>query len=267
MTVKQPSYKPPFLDWITTGVILLMVGGFAALVWGQHAGYVPFWASIILGTLLMNLSFTAWHEPAHRNFSRVRVLNDIAGIIASAGSVYPGYYARRWEHLVHHRFEGIPGKDPVYYRIQTNFWRFPLDVFLVNYGPNKRTLDIPDSFHPIKPWMKVADALSNLFALGLIALSVLFDFWFALVCAWIIPRVIVFIIHAYYICFFPHHIDEGGYKVYRVRDRGWLLRFLTVEQNFHGLHHKWPYIPWYKYRKVFKDYSESMDEMDVEVLH
>ena len=103
MTVQQPSYKPPLLDWVTTLVILLMVGGFVGLTWGQHVGVVPFWASIIAGSLLMNLSFTAWHEPAHRNFSRIRVLNDIAGIVASAGSVYPGYYARRWEHLVHHQ--------------------------------------------------------------------------------------------------------------------------------------------------------------------
>ena len=266
MTKPQPVFKAPFLDIATFMVIMAMVAGFPLLIWATHLGVVPLWAAVVIGTVLMNLSFTAWHECSHRNFSRVKIFNDIGGVLAAAASCYPGYYARRWEHLVHHRWEGVPGKDPVYYRIQTNFWRFPLDVLLVNWGPNKRTIDIPDSFHPILPWMRVVDTLTNLSGLVAIGLSIYFGFWPALVAGWVIPRVIVFVLHAYYICYFPHHVDEGGYQLYRVRRLGFLGRFITVEQSFHGLHHKWPYIPWHQYSTVVQDYMDELPEHDVQVL-
>ncbi len=266
MTKPQPVFKAPFVDVTTLMVILAMAVGFPILVWSTHLAVMPLWGAVIIGSILMNLSFTAWHECSHRNFSRVRIFNDIAGVLAAVASTYPGYYARRREHLVHHRWEGIPGKDPVYYRIQTGFWRFPLEVLLVNWGPNKRTIDTPDSFHPIKPWMKVVDLLSNLFGLVLIGVSIYLGFWIALLAAWVIPRVIVFVLHAYYICYFPHHIDEGGYQVFRVRQLGFWIRFITVEQSFHGLHHKWPYIPWHQYSAVIKEYADDLDAHDIQVL-
>ncbi|SVC57188.1 uncharacterized protein METZ01_LOCUS310042, partial [marine metagenome] len=115
----------PFVDGITGILILSMVVGLPVVGWFYYNGTLPFWMAVVLGTLLMNLSFTAWHEPSHQNFSKFKWLNHIAGWIASVASIYPGYFARRREHLIHHRWAGDDVKDPVYPRIQSTFLSFP----------------------------------------------------------------------------------------------------------------------------------------------
>ncbi|MCA9670124.1 MAG: fatty acid desaturase [Myxococcales bacterium] len=252
----------PLVDVPTAAIVVLMIAGTPLLVWGTHRGHVPWWAAFLAGTYLMNLSFTAWHEPAHGTFSSSRRLNLIVGWLSSFASVYPGYFARRREHLVHHKFEGTQGKDPVYPRIQTTFFGFPLRIMQQMFKPDP--LDVPETFHPITPGQRLSDMISNLLVLGVLGVAIALGFWRALLVAWIVPRFFVVMIHAYYICFFPHHIEDGGYRVYRIRRDGILLKLLTVNQHMHGIHHKWPWIPWHKYQLVRRELGDELYNEDIE---
>jgi beta-carotene hydroxylase len=256
--------KRPWMDGWTAALIVLMVAGFPLLVWAHAAGWLPAWAAVLLGTLLMNLSFTAWHEPAHANFSRVGWLNDLAGFLSSVASVYPGYYARRREHLVHHRYQGIEGMDPVYPRIQATFWGFPFQLLrsIVASPP----LGVPASFLPITRGQWISDQVSNLLAVAALAASIALGFWPSLLWAWVLPRVIVFWLHAYYICFFPHSVVGGGYEVYRVRERDHWLPFVTVAQSLHGIHHRWPHVPWHRYAAVLRDARQEIEAAGVRLV-
>ena len=116
----------PFVDpWSGFLLVFQYAAGFAVAA-AYFANLLPLWAGFLIATFLMNLSFTTWHEASHGNFSRVVWLNRWLGIVASLYSLYPGYFARRREHLAHHRWEGDAQHDPVYPRIQTGFWAFPL---------------------------------------------------------------------------------------------------------------------------------------------
>jgi beta-carotene hydroxylase len=246
----------PLVDWRTAAVILLMTLGTPVLVWAVHAAYLHPLSGLLIGSYLMNLSFTAWHEPAHHLFSKKRWLNTVAGWIASFASAYPGYFARRREHLVHHKYEGIPGKDPVYPRIQVSFWKFPLMIVALFLSPPR--LDVPDSFQPYTKAQRLSDNISNLLVVVIVVVSILYGFWWALLWGWILPRGVVFGVHALYICYFPHAIDGGGYQVLRIRRDTWLLRLLMINQHLHGLHHGWPWIPWYRYQAVLRAFAKEL---------
>ncbi len=254
----------PFVDGITGILIFSMVVGLPVVGWFYYNGTLSFWMAVVLGTLLMNLSFTAWHEPSHQNFSKFRWLNHTAGWIASVASIYPGYFARRREHLIHHRWAGDDVKDPVYPRIQSTFLSFP--KVLVDSNRKFNFNNIPESFHPMTIGQRIADLVSNSFALALIIGSIFFGFFKAVLWVWIIPRVCIFFIHAYFICYLPHAMEQGGYQVKRVRRRGWFQRFISVEQNMHGVHHAWPSIPWHQYKNFISLNSDTILKENIEMV-
>ena len=194
--------EKPVVDGLTGILIFSMVVGIPVVGWLFHHGVLPFWATVIFGTLLMNLSFTAWHEPSHQNFSKFKWLNNVAGWIASLSSVFPGYFSRRREHLIHHRWAGDKLKDPVYSRIQSTFLSFPKSLVASNRRFNFQ--NIPESFCAITKTQRIADQASNWIAVVLIVGSIFYGFWEAVLWAWIVPRFFIFFIHAYLICYLPH---------------------------------------------------------------
>ena len=176
--MKQPiefNGVKPIIDGITGVLVLFVVVGLPTVGWFYNNEVLPFWAAVVFGTLLMNLSFTAWHEPSHQNFSKFKWLNNTAGWMASIASIYPGYFARRREHLIHHRWAGDIVKDPVYPRIQSTFLSFP--KVLVDSNRKFDFKNIPESFHPITIGQRIADLASNSFAVALIIGSIFFGFF------------------------------------------------------------------------------------------
>ncbi len=115
----RPDTRRATLDIPTTAVGVLMIAGLVAVIALHATGRLPLLVGLVLNTLLMNLSFTAWHEACHGNLSKRRAVNTAFGIATSFASIYPGYFARRREHLCHHRFEGDAAQDPVYPRIRS----------------------------------------------------------------------------------------------------------------------------------------------------
>ena len=252
------------LDVRTADIILLMVLGLPGVMWAYHQGFIHFVVALLIATLLMNLSFTAWHEASHATLSSLRPVNDCLGFIASLASVYPGYFARRREHLIHHKWQGMPGKDPVYARIQTGFWGFPFKVAQVALAGEP--WDIPASFQPITRAQRISDLVSNLLAVSIVCVGCMGGYAVEVLGLWVLPRAIVLVVHAYYICFFPHVIPGGGFRLYRNRRPNLLLRFLTMEQTFHGLHHRWPFIPWHRYAEAQRKHASELAAEGIEVV-
>lgn len=236
--------KAPF-DVKTLGLFALLALAMVALTLGHDLGFVPFWVAALLGTLAMNLSFTVWHETSHANFSRSTIGNHALGILASFFSVYPGYFARRREHLAHHRWEGHPEQDPVYPRIQGSVWIFfPRLTWLTI----QRAGLIDPSFLPLTETQKRIDRLTLGFFALLTGLAIHYEFFTSLLAVFLLPRLAIFYLHAFYICYLPHARREGGFEKYRVaQNPAWWWRVLTVGQWAHGVHHRWPNIPWHQY--------------------
>ena len=261
---KESHRAKPILDCITGVLVLSMVVGLPVVSWFYHRGVLPFWVTVVLGTLLMNLSFTAWHESSHQNFSKFKWLNHVVGWIASLTSIYPGYFARRREHLIHHRWAGDEAKDPVYSRIQSTFLSFP--KVLVDSNRKFNFKNVPKNFHPTTRGQRTADLASNSLVAALVISSMFYGFFNVVFWVWIVPRFFIFFIHAYFICYLPHAVEQGGYQVNRIRRGGWIQRFISVEQNMHGIHHLWPWIPWHQYHNFKSLNSNTILENNIEII-
>lgn len=252
-------------DYLTIFLIGIMLTLHGSVIYWQLMGYLSFLVATLACCLIMNMSFTFWHECCHENLSRNRMFNQSVGIITSFFSFFPGYYARRREHLVHHKFEGVPGKDPVYFRIQnTSFRKFLWTAVVVNYLEN-RPDEVPSTFLPLSRREKIIDKIT----VGLVWLVIFFlvsaGKWEVALATIVIPRVFIFIYHAYVICFFPHFVPEGGYRKYRAYPHGLLVRILTMNQAYHGIHHYSPKVRWYNYPLVHEKFKTSFSENEIEL--
>ena len=262
--MSQLANKKHLADPITSLLLLVYFIGIPLIIYLASIELLPLWAGLLIGTFLMNLSFTAWHECSHNNFSQYKFLNTIIGVAAGAFSLYPGYFATKREHLIHHMFQGQDGKDPVYPRIQTSFLGFPWKL-LLNF---RMKISDPEviAFMPLSAWQKTVDLMVYMVVVSIIFTSIMKGWFIALLFSWIIPRGLVFWMHAYYICFFPHQIAAGGYELFRVRKPSWFKRIITVDQIMHGLHHKWVYIPWHRYKQAYGIIKESKNHEDLQIL-
>ena len=238
-----------------------MCAGLVFNILFYESGVISLIPAVVIATFLMNLSFTAWHECAHGIFSVSNKLNHTFGWITSFFSVYPGYYARKREHLLHHKYEGHPEKDPVYPRVQTHPFLFMWWVLRTVVYHNPKAYDDL----PLTAREKVADVFLYGCVGIVLIISYLAGFFYSIVWLWLVPRGLVFVIHAYYICYFPHYKkDYAGYQVARIVSTNWLARFLTVNQSYHGIHHIWPSIPWHKYGNVYKIKKEELKNKGLE---
>ncbi len=243
------------IDWPSFFVSIFMIIGLSFLFYLSIQGIGESWLLLLLSTLLMNLSFTAWHEASHGNLSGSKTLNEFIGILSSIFSAYPGYYARKREHLAHHRFEGIEGKDPVFERIQTKFILFPIHLFRVILKSKGR---IPADFLPITQQQKWIDRFSIFLFFAFGALCFLKGFILHFLLIFFIPRAIVFWLHVFYICYFPHAISKGsGYQKYRIVSESKFIYWLTMGQSLHGIHHYNSKIPWHRYSEHLMEAKQN----------
>jgi beta-carotene hydroxylase len=254
--------EKPLLDLPTLALFLLMGSGQFLITWAIFSSQMNPIVGFIFATLLMNLSFTIWHECSHRNFSRIEWISDFFGAIGSFLALGPSYFHRRNEHIIHHRFEGDPERDPVHPRIQTKLIFFPFRLLSLRAaGKNQvRFLDLM----PLSQTERAVDLALIALTTLIIGFSFFFGFGKELVLVWILPRITITLLHAYYICFLPHHNPEGGYVRYRVMP-GLVAQALTINQNLHGVHHMFPFRPWHQYPNMLKAIAVSSQKNELEV--
>ncbi|MGZ3695863.1 MAG: fatty acid desaturase, partial [Bdellovibrionota bacterium] len=140
-----------------------------------------------------------------------------------------------------------PEFDPVYPRIQGSAGAFLLRLTWLTIKRENKT---EPSFLPLTANQRRADRLTlGVFAL-LIGLSLRYDFFLSILAVFLLPRLAIFYLHAFYICYLPHAKAEGGFEKYRVaKFRAFWWRAFTAGQWAHGVHHRWPNLPWHQYHE------------------
>jgi beta-carotene hydroxylase len=246
--------------FIVTAILQIMTLCF------HYMGIIPFYASVIVSCFLMNLSFTFWHECSHGNLTNIKWLNTTIGILSSFFSYFPGYFTRKREHLIHHRFEGIANQDPVFFRIQnTNAVKFLFTALYVNYF-RRPSSEVPAGFLSLTRSQIYIDKLTVATVSSIILWLFYVGSFHVALATIIIPRVFIFVFHGYVICFFPHFIKNNfGYQKFRVIPGNIIMRILTMNQNYHGIHHYIPRVRWYNYPLVLKKYRDLFSENNIEL--
>jgi beta-carotene hydroxylase len=223
---------------------------------------IPLWLAFLIGLCAFNLSFTIWHECVHNTIAENRKVCTFLGILTSLFLIYPGYFYLRKDHFLHHKHQGNPDKDPVYPRVQCRPVFFPIKLIIV-------TLFNPQPFNTERKLTRtefLGDLAQYITITVFVVLLFITHLWLPFVVSWVLPRIVIFPIHAFYVCYLPHSgYGKGFYHVYRVVLRNPFTRYLTLYHSYHGMHHLWPKIPWHRYRAAYKERKEELIAKGVKI--
>jgi beta-carotene hydroxylase len=217
---------------------------------------IPGWqvASFLLTTLSVYLCFTIGHEGVHKLIvPGSEKLNYLFSFYA--GFVF--HIPFTWfevVHMRHHAFVNHPEKDPdlhcagnidfsgILRMMGTFFYYF---VYLVRFR----------LFTPGMIW----ETLVHYAILGC------FYYWglqtFGLSFLWIftLPMFVGLVFTVLVFDYIPHHPHSKQGRFENARSYwGYGMEYLSQMHSFHLIHHLWPNIPWYRYRKVYFEKREDL---------
>ncbi len=216
-----------------------------ASVAGVALGVVPWPFATAASTVACFAGFTPVHEAAHRNVSRSPWLNDAVGhacALLQLGTLLP----YRFLHGEHHRNPNHPDRDPDAWSGRGPRWLLPLrwatqDVaYVAFYGRRWST----------RPWRERLDLLACALLYVAVALGTAWldpRLCFAVGVAWFVPARLAVVALAATFSWLPHapHVVGDRYRATSVWSAPWLT-VLLLGQNFHGVHHLYPHVPFHR---------------------
>lgn len=245
----------PDVAWPT---VALFFGGWAVVAFiGYHSlltGQWPLLPSAVAAGIVGYFLFSPIHDAIHRSVSRHEWINNLVAI-GTVGAILPyaNFRMLRWGHMQHHRFTNEVGKDPD--RFLTDRWHAPITAW-----PFFELFYVPDYWKArhTRPAWEVRRVFTQLVA-GIALLAAVtwwqgLDFlmyWFVAsrVTLWLIVAVFVYLPHQ------PHTVlqKDAPFQASLIREgKEWLLTPLMAYQNWHLVHHLYPTIPFYRYKKAWK---------------
>jgi len=254
-TRRESPFVSPDVAWPTLCVLalaLLASGGGAAL---GVSGAVPEAVAMLICTAGAYLAFTPLHEAAHQSISRSVALNAVVGRVGGVLLMGP-FAAVRHFHLEHHRHTNDPVVDPDRYSGRGPWWLLPLRWLTQDIHYYARWLRGVRS----RPRAEVLET-SLTFALQLLAVV-------ALCMAgkgreallyWVVPARLAIGFLAFSFDWLPHrpHHETDRYLATRVMP-GRALEALLLGQNYHLIHHLYPGVPFYRYRRIWEAQRDKL---------
>lgn len=224
------------------------------------AGMVPFWLAALLMIVLTYAAYTGLHESVHGTVSgsqpQLRWVNEWLGYSSALVMGIP-LTAHRHEHLAHHRHTNEPDADPDFgfstltesplgavrsagRAIFQNYQYYMNSRWAQDKGSQNRTfcLEIAAAVSIRVAIVMLTDpgVTIALFLIAGIGGTVLLVFLFA------------------YLVHYPYK-DVGRYANTSTIIAGGALNpvitWLWLFQNYHSIHHLFPRVPFYHYRRIF----------------
>jgi beta-carotene hydroxylase len=245
-------------DWPTLALLGAMYGLLAGNIWLYFTHPVALPLHFFASALAIHLSFTIWHEAAHRSVSPHAWVNNVVGVLGMLPYMTP-FFIQKYVHMQHHKYMNEPG-DPNLIYTDGRFITIPLR-YVRALGYAKKVLE--------RDPRGTLERVSDYSTLALIASIYAVAFWygigFDLLFVWFGPLVFAKLVMDWYINYIPHAgLPPHRYKGTRILDIWWLTP-LILGHNYHAIHHLWPDIPWYRYRGVFRQRLEHLRERGVPI--
>ena len=260
--------SPP-IAWPTLALAVLLPASYGLIAWAGITGRIPLWLVTIMLPPICYAHYTLVHEAIHANilaaYPRLRGLETVIGWIGSMAIIMP-YPILRRTHLLHHAHLNVEGKDPdlhvkgTFLQLLGKWLRFTPFVLLP--PPLFLTLGL-DKVPAIGNYTRLAKSIlteaeyrqvtiAGYCQLTFLALSIVtgnFVLWLML---WFIPQRIAAIILNTVFQWLPHHPFDTTERYRSARISLWPGGdLLTLWQNLHLVHHLWPSVPFYRYRRFY----------------
>jgi len=257
--------------WPSVALGFGIISSFALVCTLGVLGILPLWAGLVANSLILYAVQTPLHEACHGNIaghdSRWMWLNHLIGFLCGALLLHE-YRAFRHMHLMHHRETNDEEMDPdswvdVKHPIAILFRCLTIVGYYHHFFLKQIALspDVPGNFkvttHVIAAYWCLYSIAFWLMALG---------YWREVVMLWLLPQWLGSAIIIFFFAWLPHQPHVARER-YRDTNIFWfsgplakIVDWLYMFQNFHLIHHLFPRIPFYMYRKVFKELRPVLEK-------
>ena len=256
-----PGERDASTAWLTVLLAIGSTGAYTAVAWLGASGRTHPAVAVLLCTVAIFGSFTPMHDAVHGAVSpKHRWLNDVMGLIASAPFVF-NFRAFKLIHLSHHRYCNRDSSlDPDAWSGEGSQLLLPLrwaSVFLwYNAFATRKSVEPDTAARWAAAWWEMC-LVPPIFAVGL-----WWRFEREFVVYWLLPFSLATTWLMYVFDYIPHrpHVVPHSVDPYRATSMTAYLHpslpeghlsFPLLFQNYHNIHHLWPFLPFYKYAGVW----------------
>ncbi len=263
----QKLMKVPKFAWQE---IALIAGVYASIIMTISLylnGLLPLWLAIFVNAAAIYAAFTPFHDAAHSSASGDRKINDLMGTI-SVLPLFPGFTTGlyRFLHLEHHRYTGEEDRDPDDMMVTAPAWWRPLmwtfvDVYWVYWYLRRWKERSPSEL--------IRDAGGLAFFAAVHVGFLTSEYAYEFIVLWLIPQRLGMTFLAYLFASIQHPAGviqaEHPIQGTRMIKGGPLMRYISLSQSQHLMHHLFPAVPFYRYNAAWNA-SRSMLEKDNEIV-
>lgn len=240
---------------IAIPTLLLLIGSVSTIVltWVFVLNDIwPLWLGVITNSVAGYVLFTPAHEAIHRAAASSPKMNDFLLAAATFVAVPFGRGKLfRLFHMQHHRFANEE-KDPDRWMASSlktlPLWGLWPYLYLARFFRDPSVL----------PNVTKREVIGEIVVAGVI----IFGFWlwqpYYMIFLWLIPTYLAFFLMCLVFMVLPHYPhtgrqDENPHTTALMRmGQEWWLTPALMHQNYHLIHHLYPTIPFYRYRKAWK---------------
>ena len=251
--------------WPTVLLTLGVALGTAGVLAAYMTGLLPLVPATVLFAVFTYMAYTPLHEAAHNNISangRGRWVGELCGYIAAQLVILP-HSIHRHEHMAHHRYTNVPGKDPDYLATHMSGGPLALVVGTGRFFVNALTWALREECTSTTRGDRIGFAVELLIAYGwriaLMTQMPLLDGVLLFVGGYVVA--LFFLV--YWFAYRPHHPYEESAR-YRntsslIAPR-WMkpVRWFWLGQDLHSIHHLFPRVPFYRYRELHNEIEPTL---------
>ena len=268
LTIKQEievanRHRPEFA--LPTLLLLASVySGLAASTYFALNGQSPMWLAALVNGIILYGTYTVVHEGVHSNIvskkSKWTWINMAAAFLA-AMPLWLLIYPHRGSHIVHHKKCNTDADPDIYARGSfgiVTFWKIPLAI-LGQFNPLEQYRQCKK--YGLTRSQRYFSMATFILYLAIVLTITSFGFGYELLMLWFIPFFIGYALMLVFFTWIPHHPHTIIGRYHDTRCSLWPGgNLLTQGQNYHLIHHMVPWVPWYRYEKVFHEIRPSLEQ-------
>lgn len=254
--VWESVYPNHHVAWPTLLLFCLVIVFTSAILGGAVVGKLAEIAAVLLLTLCAYAMFSVMHEAVHGSIFQSRWANSVIGTVAS---VWMGptssFSAYRSLHLEHHRYTNDPRLDPDSYNATGPHWWLPISWLTTDIYYYYFYLSTSSDRPYGELFCVVAE---NMIFLSVIIYLCVQGHTHEAFFYWFIPARMALFFLSYGFNYLPHwphdtRAEESPIRATRIVGNGsdWVA-ILLMGHDLHLVHHLFPGIPFYMYRKVLR---------------
>lgn len=262
--------------WPSVALAFAIIAGFTLVCALAATGAMPLWGGLVLNSFLLYAIQTPLHEACHGNIagrnSRWMWLNHLVGFLCGALLLHE-YKAFRHMHLMHHRDTNDAEMDPdnwvdVKHPLAVAFRCLTIVFYYHHFFFEKVALkpEVPGNFRV------TAHVIAVYWGLYTIAFWLcVAGYWREVIALWLVPHWLASAMIIFFFAWLTHqpHVARERYRdtnVFWVKGlTAKVVDWMYFFQNFHLIHHLFPRIPFYHYRRVFNELKPVLEKQGARI--